>query len=286
MSNKLEDRLDHDEKILFQARYSLAQAIERALGFAIVFFAAIWIVGRLFGDDSELYGELVFDALFSIGIAIQLRVAAVLATDRRVLFRKGLWRRNIVEIALSDISQVNYTPGIFGLGDKLDVRKFNSQIIHIILLPRLDDLRDTILTLKGQPVPPRTNRKIKNAYSLMVATTIGCGLLGIGAFGFVFVSMIDTVETMLGPSVVSLVLFFMILFIPLMMFALILGFVVGSILFLILARFHMSPAEMKELICMDDGSSHGPWMERLSQWCVRYLEGFVSFLYGQKIRCD
>ena len=37
---------------------------------------------------------------------------------------------------------------------------------------------------------------------------------------------------------------------------------------------------------LDDGSSRGAWMETLNRWCVGYLEGIASFLYGQRIRCD
>lgn len=286
MADKLEDRLDPNEKILFHARYSLVQAIERALVFAIVLFAVLRGASWLFGEYGGVSGELILNTFLSIGVAIRMRVAAVLVTDHRVLLRMGLWRPRIVEIALTDIARADFAPGIFGFGDSVNIRKLNYEKIEILLVPRLEDLRDAILTQKGQTVPPKVNRKIKNSLSLMMMFTIGFGLLGIAAFGFAFISMIDSAESMTGFSAVVIILLVMFLFIPLMLVALILGFIVGITLFLTLARFHLSPAETKELICMDDGSSRGAWMETLNRWCVGYLEGIASFLYGQRIRCD
>jgi hypothetical protein len=286
LADKLEDRLDSDEKIHFHARHSIVQAIERALVFAIVLFAGLRGVSWLFGGDNSIFGELILNSLLSIGAAIQMRIAAVLVTDRRVLLRMGLWRPKIVEIALIDIAHIFFAPGIFGFGDSVNIRRRSYEKIAILLVPRLEDLCDAILTQKGQAVPLKFNRKVKNALSLMMALTLGFGLLGITAFGFAFIGMIDSADSISGLSAVFIILLVMFLFIPFLLVALILGFIVGGILSLILARFYLSPAEAKELICMDDGSSHGAWMEAVGRWCVRYQERIMSFLYGQKIRCD
>lgn len=286
LADKLEDRLDPGEKIFFQARYSLVQAIERALVFAMVLFAVLGGAGWLFGDYSIVAGGLVAATISTIWFSIQIRAAAALVTDRRFLFREGLWRPKVVEIPLADITQALFVPGIFGYGDSVKVRKLNSVSIEIYLVPRLEDLRIAILTAKGQTGSSRINRKIRNAASLMVALSIGSGLLGIVAATLAFIGMVNSPDSMTGFSAVAIILFLMFLLLPFIIAALILGCIVGCHLFFILARFHLSPAEAKELICWGDGSSPGTSMEKLNRRSRKYLERMLSFLYGQKIRCD
>ena len=204
----------------------------------------------------------------------------------RVLYRKGLLWPKFIEIALTDIAQTDFAHGTFGFGDRVNVRKLNYVNIEIILVPRLEDLRDAILTLKGQTVPPKFNRRYQNAINMMMLLAIGCGLLGVVGFSIVFISVIGSADSLTGASNVAIIIFAIFLFIPLVLLALALGFIVGSILFFILARFYLSSAETKELICMDDGALRRTWMKTLNRRCVGYLERMVSFLYGQKIRCD
>lgn len=272
--------------MIFESRYTWLQAIGRTLGIGIAMMLMVWIYYWSEVPRTPAPVLLAPILLLWFGITAQLRLPTVLVTDRRILYRSGLFRCEVADIPLDCIEEFREVPGIFGFGEHVCVRENANRRKLLIHLPRPQDLMAELSSLTGRPPPFEFSSLIKNVYNFAFLAVVGCGFGGILLVGYMAFHVVGPDPLEIGNKLAAVYLLIFLLFFPMLVPAVVLSCLVGCIPAFFAARFLLTPEEAEQLLRIGQ-ASYEPGMARAFSRRTRQLFAWVlSRLYGQTIRCD
>ncbi len=286
MAKDLKSMCTPGESVVFEARFSWPEIIERGLGFGLVFVAVLRIVAWAADADDRLLVEVAFAVILTLQIVRHLRLSAILVTDRRLLSRSGSWRPHMTEVLLNNIKEIDHTPGIFGFGEHVTIQEKTGRSTTIGFVPRPIAFVQVLSVLTGRPARTTVSPKFRNLYGVINAVIIAFGLGGLILFTFATIHALDSNAWGIGISYGAILSSVFFLFIPLMMIALILGFLVGSVPAFLIVRFSLTPGEAEQFLRIGQDKLKPGTMQTLTRWTHQFSAWVLSLLYGQKIRCD
>ncbi len=297
MAGKLDDMIAPDERVVYRARRNLWEILWSFLGYAVcaAIITLIWLIFRWFtgldvGDDNyPLYvggGFILFFLMVFWGIDTGARISGMTAvvTDRRFLYTTGIFKPKVMEIPLADIERVTYAeviPPISTVKIQLPTGKF----VWPYFGRGSDGLCAAIKAQMGLPQPPKPPRKVV-IWSYFVRF-----FRGLSGFAVMYMIMTGPLMSFIKPLETLLVaILFSFGVISLAFVGYGIARLVSGALALCLARNFFTADEAKQLVCLLSNARHflpvDHWQSRLIRRRDRLAERYVSWLYGQPIRCE
>jgi hypothetical protein len=281
MASQLKEMLAPGETVLFHAcptwREVLALVPKITVLIVVFLFIATHIV-----DGEDLWGNALI-AMVVLLMIRWMRHPEVLLTDRRLLHKIDHPRFPLVDVAHSDIEAIDLMPGLFGLGEYLAIKVRDKAAVRVGQVPGLRAIWRVLAEQAGLPPPTDPGFKMKFAYhgSKLFCTLVAVVLV-VGA-GDV---MHDWMALDVPTSVVDYLLYILLL-IPAIPMAIVVGMILGWIVSALLIRLSFTAAQARGLATMgyvgrQAGIIEGP----LKTWSVRASLGFYSWLYGRPMRCE
>lgn len=282
MAKKLEDLLQPGEQVIFRARYSALELTRDTLiliAFLSIFSAAFhW--NNPEGFDFLANSFLVF--FIPAWLAGQMWNAAALLTDQRLLYRHGAFRPNIEAWPNADIRHIDFKLGYLGYSGVVSIeRRFGSKTT-LGFIPRPEALQRAIAAQCGLSQPPAIHKAVRIGYGLLngvgVASALGA-LVALAWIGFQYLSVgadgrsIETLLIVLLTGPVLLPLSMLIAATP------------ATMICLIGIRVFLTPDQARQIACMEHRAREHGWFAAWNRWCARQMARFLSWLYGQDIRC-
>ena len=288
MAGKLDDMIAPDERVIYCARYGIRDALTHLL-LTYAWVALVWIILFLpvgfepwdhpVGFEPWNYYILLGSIAGIGGIETwSIFTKTSVVTNRRFLCKTGVIKQKIHDIPLAEIAGVGCYPAVlmFRRGT-IRVRAGGTTTHRFV--PDAESICRAIRTETGLPQPPALTRKVIVWAWLVNVFTMAFGCR------FVFEAMESTIYWAATYMPFHEELGF-ILFLPFPLVLALIGLCVSNALVLTIARVFLSADEAKRLICLGYAySSDIKWLDRLTRGHVRLEERFLSWLYGQPIRC-
>ncbi len=286
MAKDLKSMCAPGESVVFEARLSWLEVIVRGFGFGLVFLVLMILMSWALGDDDSVFAEFVVSFILTFVIMRYLLLSAIMVTDRRLLVQSGNRQFRVEEIPLGNIKEIDHIPGIFGFGEYVAVHVQAGHLTTIGNVPRPIALVQVLSALTGRSARTQVNSKFRDLYSVINAMVIACGLGGVTLFVYVSLQALHSNAWTTGIAFATVLALALVLFIPLMLLALILGYWVGSIPTFILIRYSLTPGEAEQFLRIGLDTLKPGIMKTMTRWARRISAWVLSRLYGQKIRCD
>lgn len=284
MAGKLDDMIAPDERVVYRTRRRMRNIL------ANLFLIPTWVI---LVTQPLLWREVgtIWDYIVVMLVAILCLVAVVtwnictktlVVTNRRFLCKTGTIKRKIQDIALSEVERVhcNRIPYLVRHGI---IRILAREITSLYYVPDAEGACRAIRTELGLQQPPVLSRKLVVWWWFAFLFIMALGFsFGVEA-GWGFVGMSGWSRTYMPLPVVL----FICLITPFVFVGVVAGYIVGHVLVLTMLRFVLSADEVKQFICLGyDPLAGDNWRSRLGRRFLRLTERYVSWLYGQPIRCE
>ena len=285
MADWLEQSIAPGERVIFRARASWRRVLYFQFIFSVVatvFLGAFhWLV---FPDFAEVVESILFVLFMTAFFSAELRANAAAITDRRVLWKTGIVRPKISEMALSDVEGVVFHETIAGFGSAA-IRVRAGGVVKIRNLSEVERFCDAVLAQAGLPPRARMPGGVMASSLIAIAIVLGSMLGSVIAVYF----GIDRALDWLAPSAPIFSWIAVLLVIPAILILLLIGSFIGAALWLCIMRIFVPAAAAKRLICAGydfHTQTGGKLTGSFNRGFTRPLEVFASWLYGRRIRCD
>ena len=285
MAGKLDKMIAPDERVVYRTRRRMRNIL------ANLFLIPTWVI--LVTQPLLWRSEVgtIWDYIVVMLVTILCFVAVVtwnictktlVVTNRRFLCKTGTIKRKIHDIALSEVERVHCNRINYLVRHGI-IRILAREITSLYYVPDAEDVCRAIRTELGLQQPPVLSRKLIVwgwlAFLFIVALSISFG----NEAGWGFIGMSDWARTYMPlPQVLVFCLM-----VPFILGGVSAGYIVGPVLALTILRIFLSADEVKQLICLGYKPLAGDnWRSRLDRCFLRLGERYVSWLYGQPIRCE
>lgn len=287
MAGKLDKMIAPDEWVVYRARYGFRDVLTNLLvistGLVVFWLAPLLLFLR--GDPNlGIYLEAgvvtVPVWIIVIGGHVTWRICtkSTVVTNRRLLYKIGVFRPKIHDIPLAEIERVGGAPIIFPFRN-WRIRVWAGEIITFRSVPDGENVCKAIRAHCGLAQPSEVTTKVLvwGVY-LMPAFAVTCGFLIFIAVRYGY----DWAATYIPLLEIS----GLFLSLPITIGAGMIGVLVASAMALAILRIVLSADESKQLICIGyDTLSLDRRLDRLLHRHYRLAERYVSWLYGRPIRC-
>ncbi len=278
MAGKLDDMIAPDEQVIYRARYGFRDALTNLLlisGWVVVIWVVVlWPVGIEPWDYYYLLSLISGLGAFETWSAFS---KTSVVTNRRFLYNAGFINSKIHDIALSEIEGVACYPNVLWFRQGT-IRVRAGETITRRFVPDAENTCRAIRTEAGLPQPPALARNVI-VWAWLITVFIMAVTLSIMGVPMAY-------EWPVTDAPLLEVLHDFVLFLSVLGGALI-GVVVSTALALTVARIFLSVDEATQLICLGYAYPSGiKWLDRLVSGHVWFVERFLSWLYGQPIRCE
>jgi hypothetical protein len=239
------------------------------------------------------------------GGIFKARRREVLVTERRLLYRRGTWRSKTTEIELSNITGIVVRGSPAGFGQIALIERGRRGAMIIRSLPHLDQMSNVIAGFTHIPAPQRNEKAVRRAiFCLGISTvlvgaafallpTLGVVLIGGGGnfweFGSIFWDYMfyypaESAYSAIAVAVAGTIGFIGYMWLTAATFGI--GFMLGYFPALATFRYFLTPAQAHKTICSSYRSIPSEGIGKVVRWHARQIARFLSWLYGQEIRCD
>lgn len=282
MTDRLHQMLAPDERVIYRSRYGVLGALRfltvfAAIG-AILWFGVTWTTGLDLWDS----GEFIFLVLFMlIYYSVLAGTTTAVITDRRILYKSGVFRPQIVEMDLRNIDRVDEDVRIPGISNGKIVGR-TGEDISVEYVWNGGRFFRVLREQAELDQPLMASGKVRVwVYLIGVIGSLSGLSFGLWAVYEIF----SQFEAYAPRNPISIPLFLLVL--PSLIVGMLGGMWVSIAVLLCLARPFLSVDEARETIC--NGLSvlgQETLMGRLGRLFVWPLERVVGWLYGQRIRCE
>jgi len=289
MASKLDHMLEPGERVVYRARQSVLEFFVRFLGLGAALgafayglhFLGVWAAPELFRTPPHRLVSLLAVLL----ACLLLARGKALVTDRRLLVGRGLYRRHITQLPLSEVTEV--TGLAEGSPRLVAVESAGGRALVLDELPKARQLGMAVAEAAGLPLPADPASVGERAARVLKAGGFW-GALPEAAVAMMLPALaVDPGEPATLGAVVILLVPYLIFAVPV---GLALGWVFGSLLVLVCLRPLVTAKEIEQALhtlqqMVNATSRHHDYpYDDLDRWMRPLRIRLAGIVYGRPMR--